>query len=87
MSFAAVAAAVGEAVAVVRVWQALDASGSDDAWREIASEWREIDALELRVPVMGSQPEVALTTVTLTPTLTLTLGPTLTPTPTPTLTR
>ena len=76
---------MGEAAAVVRVWHALDASGTD-GWRETASEWREIDALELRVPVMGSQPEVTLATVTLTPTLTLTLGPTLTPTPTPTLT-
>ena len=72
MSFAAEAAAVGEAAAVARVWQALDASGAD-GWREAASEWREVDALELRVPVMGSQPEVTL--VSLTPT----------PTPTPTL--
>jgi hypothetical protein len=64
-------------VAVVRVWQALDASGSD-AWREIASEfrWRESDALELRVPVMGSQPEVTLATVTPPLPLTLTLTPT-----------
>ena len=84
VSFEAEAAAVGEAVAVVRVWQVLDASGSD-ARRETASEWREIDALELRVPVMGSQPEVTLATVTLTPTLTLTL--TLSPTPNSTPTR
>ena len=77
VSFEAEAAAVGEAVAVVRVWQALDASGSD-AWREIASEfrWRESDALELRVPVMGSQPEVTLATVTPPLPLTLTLTPT-----------
>ena len=74
MSFAAEAAAVGEAAAVARVWQALDASGAD-GWREAASEWREVDALELRVPVLGSQPEVAL--VSLTPT------PTPTPSPTP----
>ena len=73
MSFAAEAAAVGEAAAVARVWQALDASGAD-GWREAASEWREVDALELRVPVLGSQPEVALASLTLTPT----------PTPTPT---
>ena len=57
---------MGEAAAVARVWQALDASGAD-GWREIASEWREIDALELRVPVLGSQPEVALASLTPTP--------------------
>ena len=56
---------MGEAAAVARVWQALDASGAD-GWHEAASEWREVDALELRVPVMGSQPEVTL--VSLTPT-------------------
>ena len=74
MSFAAEAAAVGEAAAVARVWQALDASGAD-GWREAASEWREVDALELRVPVLGSQPEVALASLTLTPTPTPTPAP------------
>ena len=53
VAFEVAAVAVGEAVAVVRVWE-----GSADEGASRSS----LDALELRIPVLGSQPAVTIAT-------------------------